>query len=104
MAETIIGSNITVEGEITGSEAVTVLGVVRGRLDVKDAVVVAQGGLVEADVDSQSVEVSGTIQGNVSATDKIDIKSGGRLEGDVKAPRVLIADGARFKGNINMQG
>ncbi len=36
------------------------------------------------------------------ATDKSDIKARGRHEGDVKAPRVLIADGAAFKGNINM--
>ncbi|MGM0576383.1 MAG: bactofilin family protein [Myxococcota bacterium] len=104
MAETIIGNNITVEGEITGNEAVTILGVVRGRVEVKDTVVVAQGGRVEADIDSQSVEVAGAVQGNVTATDKIDIKSGGRVVGDVKAPRVLIADGASFKGNINMQG
>ncbi len=104
MAETIIGSNITIQGEILGNEAVTILGTVRGKVSVKDAVIVPQGGRVEADIDSQSVEITGSVEGNVTATDKIDIKSGGRLVGDVKAPRVLIADGASFKGNINMGG
>ena len=46
----------------------------------------------------------GVIQGNVSAGDKVELKAGGKLFGDVKAPRILIADGASFKGNINMGG
>ncbi len=103
-SDTIIGSNIAIDGEITGTEAITVLGFVRGRIQVKEAVTIPPGGRVEADVESQSVEVAGSVQGNVTATDKVEIKSGGRLVGDIKAPRILIADGAAFKGNINMQG
>ena len=101
MAETIIGSNISIDGEISGSDSVTVLGTVRGRLSVKDQVTIPQGGRVEADVEAGSVEISGVIEGNVAVSDKIEIKSGGLLVGDVKAARVLIADGATFKGNIN---
>lgn len=104
MAETIIGANIVIDGDITGNDALTVLGLVRGRVQVKDAVTVTPSGRVEASVESNSVEVSGTIEGNVTASDKVEIKSGGRLVGDIKAPRILIADGASFKGNINMQG
>ena len=101
MAETIIGSNISIDGEISGSDSVTVLGTVRGRLSVKDQVTTPQGGRIEADVEAASVEISGVIEGNVAVSDKIEIKSGGLLVGDVKAARVLIADGATFKGNIN---
>lgn len=104
MAETIIGANIAIDGNITGNDAVTILGLVRGTVQVKDAVTVPQGGRVEADVEAQSVEVSGSVQGNVTASDKVEIKAGGKLIGDIKAPRILIADGAAFKGNINMQG
>lgn len=104
MGDTIIGSNITIDGDISGNEAVTVLGVVRGSISTKDQVVVPAGGRVEADVTSQAVEVAGVIEGNVTATDKVEIKAGGRLVGDIKAPRIMIADGAAFKGNINMQG
>ena len=105
MAETtLIGSNITIEGDITGSESVTILGVVRGHVSVKEEVTVSPSGHVEADIESESVDIAGTVEGNVSAASKIEIKSGGRLVGDVKAPRVLIADGAAFKGNINMNG
>ena len=70
-------------------------------LSVKDQVTIPQGGRIEADVEAGSVEISGVIEGNVAVSDKIEIKSGGLLVGDVKAARVLIADGATFKGNIN---
>lgn len=103
-AETIIGNNIAIDGEITGNDSLTIFGVVRGRIQVKEAVTITQSARVEADVESASVEVAGQVLGNITATDKVEIKAGGKLVGDVKAPRILIADGASFKGNINMQG
>jgi cytoskeletal protein CcmA (bactofilin family) len=105
MAESVIGPSIQIEGDITGSDALTVLGTVRGgRISVKEALTVAASGRIECDVESSAVDISGVIQGNVAATDKVELKSGGKLIGDVKAPRILIADGASFKGNINMGG
>jgi cytoskeletal protein CcmA (bactofilin family) len=103
MAETIIGTNISIDGEITGTDSITVLGTVRGRMNVKDQLTIPPGGRVEADVEAGSVEIAGIIEGNVAVSDKLEIKSGGLLVGDVKAPRVLIADGATFKGSINNQ-
>ena len=104
MGETIIGSNISIDGELTGEDAVIIYGQVRGRVDVKDIVIVGEGGQVEADVHSGALEIVGFVQGNVSADERIEIQSGGRLVGDIRAPRVLIADGAAFKGNVNMTG
>jgi len=105
MAETIIGPSVQIEGDIVGSDALTVLGTVRGgRIQVKEGVVVVASGRIEGDVESAAVEIAGVVQGNVAATDKVELKSGGKLLGDVKAPRILIADGASFKGNINMGG
>ncbi|PIE17484.1 MAG: hypothetical protein CSA66_05705 [Proteobacteria bacterium] len=104
MADTIIGNNIAIEGEITGSDSLTIFGVVRGRIHVKESVVISPSARVEADVESASIEVAGQVHGNISAADKVELKAGGKLVGDVKAPRILIADGASFKGNINMQG
>ena len=103
MAETIIGNNITIEGDITGSDPLTVHGTIKGSLQIDDTVTIATSGHAEADIESAAIEVAGVVEGNVTASDKIDIKAGGRLVGDVRAPRVLIADGAAFKGNINMQ-
>lgn len=101
--DTIIGAQMTIEGDISGSDGLQVLGAVRGgKIQVKEAVVVQASGRIEGDVESAAVEIAGTVQGNVAATDKVELKSGGKLFGDVKAPRILIADGAAFKGNINM--
>lgn len=101
--DTIIGAQMTIEGDISGQDGVQIHGVVRGgKIQVKEAVVVQASGRVEGDVESAGVEIAGAVQGNVVATDKVELKAGGKLFGDVKAPRILIADGASFKGNINM--
>ncbi len=99
---TIIGNGLTIEGEITSEEDVEVAGTVRGRLTADGAVTVTDGAQVEADIGAASLQVGGTVTGNVSASDRVDLLTGGRLVGDVKAARLTIADGAQFKGNVDM--
>lgn len=102
MANTIIGSSIVVDGEIYGEEDLVIRGTVKGRISLKDSLFVENSGNVEADIETENVEISGTVTGNISASDKVEIKSDGRMVGDIKAPRILIADGANFKGNVDM--
>jgi len=102
MAGTVISQGITIEGEITSEEEVIVQGTVRGKLDVQDAVVIEQGATVEADVTATSIAVAGQVTGNVVASDRVDLQAGGKLIGDVKTARLTIADGASFKGNVDM--
>jgi cytoskeletal protein CcmA (bactofilin family) len=102
MASTIIGAGITIEGEITSDEDVVVQGTVRGKLTAKDAVSVEHGANVEADVTGASLTVAGAITGNLNATDRVDLQSGAKVIGNVKASRITIADGAQFKGNVEM--
>ena len=102
MAGTIIGHGITIEGEITSDEEVIVAGTVRGKLTAEASVVIESGAVVEADITAASLSVGGNVTGNVTAADRVDLLGGGRLVGDVKAARVTIADGASFKGNVDM--
>ena len=102
MAGTVIGDGLTIEGEITGDDEVLVHGTVRGTLTTSEAVSVVQGAVIEADVAASSVTVAGQVTGNVTAQDRIDIQAGGRLVGDVKSARFTIADGASFKGSVDM--
>ncbi|MGA3124172.1 MAG: polymer-forming cytoskeletal protein [Polyangiaceae bacterium] len=102
MASTVIGAGITIEGEITTEEDIVVAGTVRGKLSAKEAVTIESGATVEADVQSGSLAVAGTLTGNVTAGDRVDLQSGARVVGNVKAARVTIADGAQFKGNVDM--
>jgi cytoskeletal protein CcmA (bactofilin family) len=102
VAATVIGPGITIEGEVTSDDAVVVGGVVRGKLQIEGPLTVESDGLVEADIGAQSVSIGGSVTGNVTASDRVDLLAGGRLIGDVKAARLTIADGASFKGNVDM--
>ena len=102
MAGTIIGQGITIEGEITSDEEVVVAGTVRGKLNVDGPVTIDAGAVVEADIGATSLAVGGSVTGNVTASERVDLLSGARLIGDVKAARLTIADGASFKGNVDM--
>lgn len=102
MAITVIAQGITIEGELTSDDDVEVAGSVKGRLSTQGVVTVAHGALVEAEVAGGNVSVAGQVTGNVSAAERVDLQTGARLVGDVKAARLTIADGASFKGNVDM--
>ncbi len=102
MEGTIIGQGLSIEGEITSEEEVIVHGTLRGKLNCSDAVAVAPEGVIEADVSGSTLTVAGHVTGDVNASERVDLQAGGRLIGDVKAARLTIADGASFKGNVDM--
>jgi cytoskeletal protein CcmA (bactofilin family) len=102
MAKTVIGSGISFDGEISGDDPLIVQGTVKGRLSL-DQVVVEPEGAVEADIDVRHIEVLGQVVGNITAQERVDIRPDGRVTGDIKAPRIQIAEGARFKGHIDME-
>jgi cytoskeletal protein CcmA (bactofilin family) len=103
MAGTVIGEGLTIEGDITSEEEVVVQGNVRGKLTTTDAVSVGAGSVVQADISGSSVSIAGQVTGDVTAPERVDIQAGGRLVGDVKASRFTIADGASFKGAVDME-
>ena len=102
MASTVIGTGITIEGEITSDEDVVVHGTVRGKLTAKESVTVEQGAVIEADVAGGTLIVAGSITGNITSSDRVDLQTGAKVVGNVKAARITIADGAQFKGNVDM--
>ncbi len=102
MANTVIGSSLIIDGEISGDEDLVIQGTVKGKISLKESLFVESSGVVEADIETQNVEIAGRVTGNIAATDKVELKSDCRVVGDVRAPRILIADGASFKGNVDM--
>ena len=102
MANTVIGSSIVIDGEISGDEDLVIQGTVKGRIALKESLFVEGSGVVEADIDTHNVEIAGRVTGNISASDKVELKTECRVVGDIKSPRILIADGASFKGNVDM--
>ncbi|NMB74960.1 MAG: polymer-forming cytoskeletal protein [Myxococcales bacterium] len=98
----VIGKSIVIDGEISGDEDLVVQGTVKGKIMLKESLLVESSGTVEADIQTQNVEISGAVTGDIQAFSKVEIKSDGRVVGNIKAPRILIADGAKFKGNVDM--
>ena len=98
----VIGAKTTVKGEISGDEDVLVEGAVEGQVRIAKELRVGPGGVVRATVEAQSVLVSGEIVGDVTAAARVEIQATGRLTGNIKAPRIVIAEGALFKGTSDM--
>ncbi len=100
-----IGQSVQIKGELSGNEDLTIDGKVDGKIILKDHhLVIGANGRITAEIHAKSVEVIGQVMGNVTADDRVRIAESGSVEGDIRAPRVAIADGARFKGSIDMEG
>jgi len=99
-----IGQSIIINGELSGSEDLTIEGRVEGKIELRDHVLtVGSNGKIKAQISAKAIVVLGHVTGNLSATEKVDIKETGSVDGDIVAPRVAIADGSHFRGSIDMQ-
>ncbi len=98
-----IGQSISIKGELTGNEDLTIEGRVEGKIILKDHnLTIGSNGRITAEIHAKTVLVLGEVIGNVTADDKVEVAATGALRGDILAPRVVLADGARFKGSIDM--
>jgi cytoskeletal protein CcmA (bactofilin family) len=99
-----IGKSVVIKGELNGSEDLTVEGHVEGRIELKDHVLtIGPHGKIKAEIFAKSVVVLGEVAGNILASEKVDIRDNGSVDGDIIAPRVAIAEGAHFRGSVDMQ-
>jgi cytoskeletal protein CcmA (bactofilin family) len=99
---TIIGESILISGSLAGDEDLTVRGRVEGTLTLTRTLVVEPTGMVKAEVQVKNCIIAGVVVGNVTATESVEITKEGRMVGDIAAPRVIIVDGASFRGRIDM--
>jgi len=99
-----IGKSIVIKGELSGSEDLTIEGQVEGTIQLRDHVLtIGPNGKIKATLFAKAVIVLGEVSGNVTASDKVDIRDNGSVDGDIVAPRVAIAEGAHFRGTVDMQ-
>ena len=98
-----IGQSVEIRGELHGNEDLTIEGKVDGKITLKGhSLTVGANGRIKGEVFAKTVLVVGEVNGNVAADDKIEVAATGSMLGDIRAPRVVLADGARFKGAIDM--
>jgi cytoskeletal protein CcmA (bactofilin family) len=99
-----VGQSVHIKGELTGKEDLTIEGTVEGRISLPaNSLTVGTNGRVAAEIHAKTVEVLGQVQGNIVAVDMVTIAPSGSVQGDIQSPRVAIADGARFRGAIDME-
>lgn len=99
-----IGPKIRFQGELLGDEDVQVEGSLEGRVKISKAFRVGVHGSVRAEVAAGTVAIAGHVVGNVSATERVELLPTAILEGNIRAPRIVIGEGARFMGRIDMSG
>ncbi|HTM25400.1 MAG TPA: polymer-forming cytoskeletal protein [Vicinamibacterales bacterium] len=99
-----IGKSVVIKGELTGSEDLTIEGHVEGKIELRQNVLtIGPNGKIKAQVFAKAVIILGEVSGNVTASEKVDLRDNGSIDGDIAAPRVAIAEGAHFRGSIDMQ-
>ena len=99
---TVIGPSILISGKLSGDEDLTVRGRVEGTLHLTRTLVVETSGIVKADVSVKNAVVSGVVVGNIEASESVELTREGRMVGDIRSPRIIIVDGASFRGRVDM--
>lgn len=98
-AGNVVSAGVCIDGEISGNDDLLVEGLVEGLIELGDGVLtIAPTGRVAADVVAREVIVYGEIRGNIAARDRIEIRKGAVMAGDVMTARMIIEEGADFRG------
>lgn len=99
-----IGASIFIKGDLSGDEDLVIEGRVEGKVDLKqNNVTVGKDGKVKADVHGRVVIIEGEVDGNVFAREQAILRQAGAIRGNITSPRVVLEDGSRFKGSIDME-
>jgi cytoskeletal protein CcmA (bactofilin family) len=98
-----IGRSITIRGDVTGDEDLLIQGRVDGSIDLKQhSVTIGREGEVKASIAGRVVIVEGSVEGNIRSEEQVVLRSTARVQGDITAPRLVLEDGARFRGGVDM--
>jgi len=103
MTTGVIGKGIRIKGELRGEEDLAVEGRVEGTIALKhNHLIVENSAVITADVDVQNITIKGEMRGNTAASDKVEISTEAKVIGDIRAPRIVMEEGARFRGVVEM--
>ena len=99
-----IGKSVQIKGELTGSEDLYLDGSIEGTVDLRDhSLIIGPNGKIKAAITARDLVVHGRVEGNVTATGRVDLRKSCTLIGDVSTQRIVIEDGAFFKGAIDIK-
>lgn len=99
----VLGKSVVLKGQVYGREDVTIDGEVEGTVELQEhRLTVGPTGKVVATIKAREIVVLGTVQGNIETRDKIEIRKDAKVVGDIRTARIVIEDGAFFKGSIDI--
>ncbi len=99
-----IGKSIFIKGELSGGQDLIIDGSVEGEIRLKEnQVTVGDNGKISGEIYAKTITIHGEVVGNMFAGEKLEIKASGSLIGDINSPRIIVEDGAYFKGSVEME-
>ncbi len=99
----VIGPSIQIKGELIGREDLVVEGSVDGSVRLKEnQLTIGAKAKIAATLEARTITVQGEVKGDLVASERVELAAGSAVIGDIVSPRISIADGARFKGNVDM--
>jgi cytoskeletal protein CcmA (bactofilin family) len=99
---TFFGPNVTIDGTVTGSEPILIEGTVSGKINLSGELRIGTKARIEATVHAKNVIVEGKLTGDISADDRVELVASSTVDGNIKAPKIIVAEGARFRGSVDM--
>jgi cytoskeletal protein CcmA (bactofilin family) len=99
-----IGANMTIKGELSGTEDLEVFGKIEGNITLQsNTVTLREGGFLQGTIHAKDIEIQGKVQGDLVAKDRVLLKSSANMDGKIVGARVVLEDGCQFKGVIDME-
>ena len=102
MPVTIIGRSLILDGELQGADGLSVQGIIKGKIEIANAITVEKGAAIKADIKAKDVQISGQVKGNISASGNVHYMEDCTVIGNTTTARILIADGASIKGSVHI--
>lgn len=99
---TVVGSETSIKGTIDAQESLRIEGVFEGVINAQGDVYIGEGATVKAEIHGRRVIVAGEVHGNIEAIHGLEIASTGRLYGDITGDRLIVDEGAVYKGSVKM--
>ncbi len=96
--ETVLGKTTVLKGELSSDGSIRIDGVFEGCVKSQGDIFIGPGGKIRADLVARNVTISGSVTGNVSVEEKLELLVGATLIGDIKVKKLVIEEGAEFKG------
>jgi len=100
----MIAKKVTVDGKISGGDSMLIEGQVKGEINLDADLTIGASARIEARVHARNVVVDGTVVGDITADVRVELRPSANVDGDIKAPKIVVAEGAVFKGAVDMGG